>query len=75
MNNNQLKENEHTFYYQQQSNNQLYQISCKIVSPNYLNEMFYGVEIVGQKKYAFTSDQKANLQFYLTQYLSHHLLN
>ena len=77
LNNNsmQLKENEHIFYYQRQSNNQLYQITCKIVSPNYLNEMIYGVEIVGQKKFAFISNQKENLQIYLTQYLSHHLLS
>jgi hypothetical protein len=74
----QLKENEFAFYYQQQYNNQIYRISCKIASPNYLNKILYDVELdqnMGQERFAFTSDQKENLKLHLSRYLNRHLLN
>ncbi|RGB37073.1 hypothetical protein C1646_695811 [Rhizophagus diaphanus] len=74
----QPKANEYIFYYQQQNNDQIYQISCEIVSPNYLNKKIYGIEIepiMEQKQLVFTSDQQKNLKFYLSQYLGNYLFN
>ncbi|GBB95739.1 hypothetical protein RclHR1_02600008 [Rhizophagus clarus] len=74
----QMKENEFVFYYQQQINNQFYQITCKIASPDYLNKMLYDVELnqnVEQERLVFTSDQKDNLKLHLSRYLSCHLFN
>lgn len=74
----QPKANEYIFYYQQQYNNQIYQILCEIVSPSYLNKKFYGIEIepnMEQKQFVFTSDQQENLKFYLSQYLGNYLFN
>ncbi|RIA86166.1 hypothetical protein C1645_829702 [Glomus cerebriforme] len=76
-NSTQFKESEYIFYYQQQSNNQIYQISCEIASSNYLNKNFYGIEIkqIMEQELAFTPDQKENLRCHLTRYLIRHLLN
>ncbi|CAI2192529.1 7148_t:CDS:2, partial [Funneliformis geosporum] len=45
----QLKQNEYVFFYQQQCNDQIYQVSCEMVSPslinNYLNKNIHGIEI------------------------------
>jgi hypothetical protein len=76
----QLKENDYLniFFYQQRHNNQFYQISCKIVSPSFLNRNFYGVETgqnINQEKLVFTLYQKENLEQDLKLYLSHHLLD
>lgn len=74
----QMRENEFVFYYQQQINNQFYQITCKIASPDYLNKILYDVELyqnVEQEGLVFTSDQKENLQLHLSRYLNRHLLN
>ena len=76
----QLKENEYLniFFYKQQCNNQFYQVSCKIVSPSFLNKNFYGIETeqnMRQEKLAFNPYQKENLKQDLILYLSHHLLD
>jgi hypothetical protein len=74
----QLKANEYIFYYQQQSNNQIYRILCEIVSPNYLNKNFYGIEIepnMEQKQLVFTFDQQENLKLHLSTYLSNYIFD
>ncbi|CAB4467037.1 hypothetical protein RhiirA5_378814 [Rhizophagus irregularis] len=66
-------QNEYTFYYQQKSNGQIYQIICEIVTPFGLNKTVYGIEIAqsfGQDQSSFTLDQKQNLKLYLIQCLS-----
>ncbi|RIA89986.1 hypothetical protein C1645_771042 [Glomus cerebriforme] len=78
----QFSEYEHTFYFQQQYNNQIYQISCEIVPPYsityYLNKSIYGNEIVQnnivQEKLEFTFQQKKNIEFHLTQYLNQYII-
>ena len=77
-----INQNEYIFFYQQQSNNQIYQVVCEIVSPsliiNHLNKTIYNIEIdqnIGREMLIFTFDQKENLKSYLTQYLSCCLLN
>ena len=77
-----LDQNEYIFYYQQPSNNRIYQIVCEIVSPaliiNLLNKTIYGYEIgqnIGHEQTTFKFNQKENLKFYLNQHLSHCLLN
>ncbi len=82
MSNINFNQNEYIFYHQQQSNNRIYQIFCEIVSPslivNHLNRTIYGIEIeqnIGYEQLIFESNQKEELKFYLTQYLSYHLLN
>ena len=69
--------NENIFFYQQQINNRIYQVSCEIVSSLTLNKSIYGIEIEQNfvQHLAFTSDQKGNLKFHLTQYLRHYLLD
>ncbi len=45
---------------------------------NLLNKRIYGIETecnVEHEPLTFTYDQRENLKFYLTQYLSHYLLN
>jgi hypothetical protein len=76
----QLKGNEYVFFYQQLNDYQCYQITCEVFSTSsfniYLNSNIYGIEIMGQEEFSiFTHYHKENLKFYLTQYLSHHLLN
>ncbi|GBC09894.1 hypothetical protein RclHR1_00920012 [Rhizophagus clarus] len=80
-NNVQYNENECIFYYQQQLDNRLYQVSCELVSPllinNCLNKNFLGIESqqnVEREKLIFTFEQKENLEYYLKQYLSQYLL-
>src|ERR1043165_3119226 len=72
-------QNEYHFYYQQQSNNRIYRVSCKIACTSFLNEMFYGSTQVNpnsvQGQSAFTPDQKENLKFNLTRYLNHYMLD
>jgi len=75
-------EKEHIFFYQQQCNNQIYQISCEIISPsfinNYLNKNIHGIEIeqdMEQELLTFTVDQGKNLELHLSQYLGNFLLN
>ncbi|GBB95643.1 hypothetical protein RclHR1_25860002 [Rhizophagus clarus] len=77
----QSNENEYIFYYQQQYNNRLYQVSCEIVSPLLVNDClcknFLGVEFkqnMEQEHLAFTFDQKEYLEFHLKNYLSQYLL-
>ena len=77
-----LNQNEHVFFYQQQINNRVYQVSCEIVNPylitNVLNKSIYGIETecnVGQEPFSLIFSQGENLKFYLTQYLSFYLLN
>jgi hypothetical protein len=77
-----LGENEYIFFYQQEYNDQPYQISCEIFSPSlindYLNKNIYGVEIkqdLRQEQFVFTSDQKEMLKSHLTKYLCYYLLN
>ena len=77
----QLKKNEYIFFYQQGYNHHIYQVSCEIVAPffinNCLNKNHYGIEIeqnVGQKL-VFTDDQEKNLELHLSQYLNNYLLN
>jgi hypothetical protein len=77
----QFDENECIFYYQQQYNNRLYQVSCKIVSPLVINEwlskIFLGVELqqnMEQEHLAFTVEQKDLLEHHLKKYLSQYLL-
>ncbi|CAB4387081.1 unnamed protein product [Rhizophagus irregularis] len=76
----QLKENDYlnVFFYKQRCNNQFYQVSCKIVSPSFLNKNFYGTETgqnISQEKLAFTLYQKEILKQDLASYLSYHLLD
>ncbi|GBB85689.1 hypothetical protein RclHR1_12170002 [Rhizophagus clarus] len=75
-------QNVYLFYYQQQSNNRIYQIVCEIISPsfivNFLNKTIYGIEIeqnIEREELTFKFDQKENLKFYLTQYLNRFSLN
>ena len=77
----QSNEYECIIYYHQQHDNRVYRISCEIASPrlinNCLNKNFLGIELqqwAGQENLAFTLDQKENLEFYLSQYLSNYLL-
>ena len=70
------------FYYQQQCNNRLYQVSCEIASPllinNCLNKHLLGIEFQQQnmeENLEFTLDQKENLEIHLLQYLNNYLLN
>ncbi|CAB4441522.1 unnamed protein product [Rhizophagus irregularis] len=76
-----FNQNEYFFFYQQQSDNRIYQVVCEIVSPssiiNFLNKTIYEIEIeqnIGEEL-IFKFDQKENLKFYLTQYLNRFLLN
>ncbi|RIA79967.1 hypothetical protein C1645_839537 [Glomus cerebriforme] len=70
--------NEHNFYLLQRYDNQIYQISCEVVSPYsityYLNKNIYSNEIVQnsivQEKLEFSFKWKENIEFHLTQYLS-----
>ncbi|PKY47112.1 hypothetical protein RhiirA4_462203 [Rhizophagus irregularis] len=53
-------------------------VSCKIVSPSFLNKNFYGTETgqnISQEKLAFTLYQKEILKQDLALYLSYHLLD
>jgi hypothetical protein len=78
----QINENEIIFFYANQFTNRSYKITCKIVSPfsivKYLNKYIYGIEIqlnVEQELLlVFTSEQKQNLEFHLSQYLNNYLL-
>ncbi|GES91419.1 hypothetical protein GLOIN_2v1788367 [Rhizophagus clarus] len=83
LNNNKIQfhESEHVFFYYQQYDNRFYQVICKLVSPteitNYLNENIYGIKLhqnMNQEQLSFFIEQKQNLEFYLTQYLSNYLL-
>ena len=74
---NRNQSNEYIFFHQQQC--KIYQIACEIVSPsliiNFLNRTVYGIEFeqnVVQEQLSFTFEQKGNLKFYLTRYLSHY---
>ncbi|CAB4440397.1 unnamed protein product [Rhizophagus irregularis] len=78
----QTNEYEYIFYYQQQYDNRFYKIICEIISPSsitdYLNKNIHGHEIgqnMEQERLVFTFDQKENIKFHLTQYLSQYLLN
>lgn len=78
----QSHENEHIFFYYQQYDNRFYQVICELVSPtaitNYLNENIYGIKLqqnMEQERLSFIIEQKQNLEFHLTQYLSNYLLN
>ncbi|CAI2168023.1 8672_t:CDS:1 [Funneliformis geosporum] len=78
----QLKENEYTFFYQQQCNNQFYQISCEIVSPSFINDWlnrnFLSIEIeqeMVQERLVFTFEQEKHLEIHLSQYLNNRVLN
>ncbi|CAB4485132.1 hypothetical protein RhiirA5_437967 [Rhizophagus irregularis] len=78
----QSHENEHIFFYYQQNDNRFYQVICELVSPiaitNYLNENIYGIKLqqnMEQEQLSFIIEQKQNLEFHLTQYLSNYLLN
>ncbi|RIA87887.1 hypothetical protein C1645_827162 [Glomus cerebriforme] len=78
----QFNEYRHIFYYQQQHNNRFYQVTCEMVSPssitNYLNKNIYGHEIgqnMEQERFSFSFEQKRNIEYHLTQYLSQYLLN
>ncbi|GBB94509.1 hypothetical protein RclHR1_02370009 [Rhizophagus clarus] len=78
---NETNENECIFYYQQQYDNRLYQVSCQIVSPleinNCLSKNFLGVEFqqnMEQEKLVFTFDQKEYLEGHLKKYLSQYVL-
>ena len=78
----QSNENECIIYYQQQYDNRVYEISCKIASPilinNCLNKNFLGIDLHQeneQENLTFTLDQKENLEIHLLQYLSNYLLN
>ncbi|CAG8775148.1 11684_t:CDS:1, partial [Rhizophagus irregularis] len=77
----QSNENEGIFYYQQQYNNQLYQVSYEIVSPllvnNCLNKNFLGIEFqqnMEQEHIVLTFGQKEYLECHLKKYLSQYLL-
>ncbi|CAG8596845.1 4502_t:CDS:1 [Funneliformis mosseae] len=77
-----LKQNEYVFFYQQQCNDQIYQVSCEIISPsfinNYLNKNIHGIEIeqnMGQEQLALTFDQGKSLELHLLQYLNNFSLN
>jgi hypothetical protein len=71
--------NEYIFHYKQLFNNRIYQVSCEIVSSLILNKHIYGIEIEQNQNFvqnlSFTSNQKENLKYYLTQYLNQYLLN
>ncbi|GBB97527.1 hypothetical protein RclHR1_00300006 [Rhizophagus clarus] len=69
--------NEYIFHYQQLFNNRIYQVSCEIVFSLILNKYIYDIEIEQNfvQNLSFTPNQKENLKYYLTQYLSHYLLN
>jgi len=78
----QFHEDEHVFYYHQQYDNRLYRVTCELVSltaiNNYLNENICGIKLqqtMDQEELSFVIEQKQNLEFHLTQYLSNHLLN
>ena len=81
-NNIQSNKKECIFYYQQQCNNRLYQVSCAIASPllinNYLNKNLLGIEFqqlnMEQEDLELTFDQKENLEIHLLQYLNNYLL-
>ena len=68
-------QSEYIFFYQQQY--KIYRVACEIVPPslitNFLNRNIFGIEVEQneQERLSFTFDQKENLKFYLTQYLSH----
>ncbi|CAG8603634.1 uncharacterized protein OCT59_000952 [Rhizophagus irregularis] len=73
--------NEGIFYYQQQYNNQLYQVSYEIVSPllvnNCLSKNFLGIEFqqnMEQEHLVLTFDQREYLECHLKKYLSQYLL-
>ncbi|RGB33394.1 hypothetical protein C1646_669376 [Rhizophagus diaphanus] len=77
----QSNENEGIFYYQQQYNNQLYELSYEIVSPllvnNCLNKNFLGFEFqqnMEQERIVLTFDQREHLECHLKKYLSQYLL-
>ncbi|CAG8695551.1 5160_t:CDS:1 [Funneliformis caledonium] len=77
-----LKQNEYVFFYKQQCNDQIYQVSCEIISPsfinNYLNKNIHGIEIeqnMGQEQLALTFDQGKSLELHLLQYLNNFFLN
>ncbi|CAB4408822.1 unnamed protein product [Rhizophagus irregularis] len=77
----QPNENESIFYYQQQYNNQFYQISCEIVSPlminNCLSKNFLGIEFqqnMEQENLVLNFDQKEHLKCHLKKYLSQYVL-
>jgi hypothetical protein len=74
-------ENACIFYYHQQYNNRLYQISCEIVSPLVINKClsnkFLGIELqqnMEQENLALTFDQKEYLECHLRKYLSQYVL-
>ena len=67
-----LKENECIFYYEQQSDNQIYQIICEIIFPPLINKNYHNIIIKQDTQLAFTFYQKENLR---SQYLSNYLLN
>jgi hypothetical protein len=77
----QLNENEYIFIYQQQYNNQFYEVTSGIVSPysitNYLNENVHGNIIeqnMEQERLEFNFQKRENFKIHLTQYLSQYLL-
>ncbi|GBB86203.1 hypothetical protein RclHR1_12640003 [Rhizophagus clarus] len=77
----QSNENECIFYYQQQYNNRLYQVSCEIVSPllvnNCLTKKFLGVEFqqnIEVENLVFSFNQKEYLECHLKKYLSQYLI-
>ncbi|CAB4443197.1 unnamed protein product [Rhizophagus irregularis] len=77
----QFNENGYIFYYQQQCNNRLYQVSCEIVSPLEINKClskkFLGVELQQNMEHeylALTFGQKDHLERHLMKYLSQYVL-
>ncbi|GBC04435.1 hypothetical protein RclHR1_05690003 [Rhizophagus clarus] len=69
------------FYYQQQYNNRLYQVSCEIISPLLVNKClsksFLGIELqqnMEQENLALTFGQKDHLECHLKKYLSQYVL-
>ena len=78
----QFKDDEYIFIYQQKSNNRFYKVSCKIVSPHFvnywLNKSILEYELeqqnTEQEHLSFTFDQKEYLEHHLKQHLSQHLL-
>ncbi|RIA91351.1 hypothetical protein C1645_875497 [Glomus cerebriforme] len=80
-NNIQSNEIEFIFYYQQQINNKLYQVSYEIVSPllvnNCLSKNFLGVELQQNMEQEFlelTDNQKEYVETQLKKYLSQYVL-
>jgi hypothetical protein len=73
-----FNKNEYVFFYPQQSNNRIYQVVCEMVSaPLIMNKIVYGIELeqnTGQEQLIFTINQKENLKYHLTQYLSRYLV-